>query len=1396
MDKQLFSIQTYLIIIVCLIYNSMYSNELTNGNHFPSFQLEYEDTCNYHIGFNFTIPTGLPFSNENRLNIVKGIVNNLNSNLEKDLKISSLDDIQASARYSSWYTRLRNVIPTPIINTANEINVGYGIHNADLIRVQNDNYSNTLIKQFKYIKENAVNNLDVLYVFASHDKFSNINELKNAYDELKNSNKVSKIFFIFFEGGSFRDISTNIIYSNNELLNILEVNSVEYVGNQNSFSSNYVIIPQSIVNESDFTTYFGSIFKMELNHIKAKCDDLISCDPKLSPSLILIKKAFIKFLNRIKNIEHIEDEQYVRELDELSNFLTIDNPSICYFFNELSLGLDRTEEVHIHMSLFEGSNNKDLDFYIIPDKEILDVNFYIENDSINWEIIYDDSSVSKLFKIEYLNFCDDLSDQNCTEKNPTSQIIKRLFINLVNHLKIMREVPNGYTCDELELLRPYIIYDGVVGIYNFDNSELFSRNDINYPNIYGNLYFDFRPNESNIRDISICVFDQSTSISDIDLSDYYLPEDAFTFNSQILDQSTWTGEGKQFIKGINFCELADVEPIKNSCIYLNANTEIIKEKFLLLLNTLYSIQDIYNGFTNEEFRNLAPYLSINSTGIYNYVQTNEYIKFSFNNSNSYNEYDVVVKLYEGQLPNNIFLNNYENVDDKFYFSSDYYGFKIVDKEQFIRFINFCSEKIYDEQISKSCTVNNELSIFVKSKFIALINHLKNFRSLPNGYICNELIQLSPYIYFNNNIGIYNFRYEISSNSNYDFLTFSFSENTIQNEIGLIIYRDATILDFDLSNYEDQYQNFTFISTNTQNIISNPKQIIYNINFCPKELIVPEIPNNCTFNNPNTVVVNNLLVDLLKYIKNQLNSGTSPINLNGTQPRELILLSPYITVNEPKIYNLTITRDSQNFVSSFKFSFTENGPFDVSIGGGYFFADFTDNLIFDYSSYVNASEGIVINNYVFNNETFVKEGFISGIEFCSDGIYCLKHIVVVVDESGSIDESEARKIRFQLTKFVEEQARFNDLYGTNTFISLIGLSDSDINTRIDHILNQRISSTNLSIFTQWINDYKNRRISPNSDYWRSGLELALEQNPNLVILITDGAQTNNINLLKATFNKFNNNQDDPSKPHLFIIGDEKGFYVNQNSGYEGNPNLGNMPTPLDQTVDYSLKKSLKYLFNYTSSDFPNNSKYDFNNDYYGLNDFLLLVDEPNYITNGVSRLYNCGDVIPLDVCNDCLSFKPIPGKDYIVSGWVKEEQLIQTKTFTNSSIVIEFKDFNEVLIPNSTLDISPTGDIIEGWQRIFKKFKIPQNTVFMEFSLVNKNIKLPVFFDDIRIHPADGSMKSFVYDPISQKLMSELDDNNYSTFYEYDAEGGLIRVKKETSRGVQTIQETRSSNITE
>ncbi|WP_299311241.1 leucine-rich repeat domain-containing protein [uncultured Aquimarina sp.] len=145
---------------------------------------------------------------------------------------------------------------------------------------------------------------------------------------------------------------------------------------------------------------------------------------------------------------------------------------------------------------------------------------------------------------------------------------------------------------------------------------------------------------------------------------------------------------------------------------------------------------------------------------------------------------------------------------------------------------------------------------------------------------------------------------------------------------------------------------------------------------------------------------------------------------------------------------------------------------------------------------------------------------------------------------------------------------------------------------------------------------------------------------------------------------------------------------------------------------------------------------------------------------------------------------------------------QVMRYANSRMKLIFKSgeptaTNDELTEIQNIMFEPSGAIIDGWQRISADFTIPFEAINMTISLENKiqanAPEINVYFDDIRVHPFEGNMKTFVYDPITQRLQAELDENNYATFYEYDQEGGLIRVKKETERGVFTIQETRSGN---
>ena len=159
----------------------------------------------------------------------------------------------------------------------------------------------------------------------------------------------------------------------------------------------------------------------------------------------------------------------------------------------------------------------------------------------------------------------------------------------------------------------------------------------------------------------------------------------------------------------------------------------------------------------------------------------------------------------------------------------------------------------------------------------------------------------------------------------------------------------------------------------------------------------------------------------------------------------------------------------------------------------------------------------------------------------------------------------------------------------------------------------------------------------------------------------------------------------------------------------------------------------------------------------------------------------------DTCTNCNSFRPIVGERYWLSAWVKEDHSTPVKRYENSLIRMLFTG------GSGEAQFLPTGDLVEGWQRIVGSFTIPSGTTDLDIQLINTDGTIDTYFDDIRIHPFNASMKSYVYDPETLWLTAELDDNNYATFYEYDQQGELVRIKKETARGIMTIQESRSSN---
>lgn len=135
------------------------------------------------------------------------------------------------------------------------------------------------------------------------------------------------------------------------------------------------------------------------------------------------------------------------------------------------------------------------------------------------------------------------------------------------------------------------------------------------------------------------------------------------------------------------------------------------------------------------------------------------------------------------------------------------------------------------------------------------------------------------------------------------------------------------------------------------------------------------------------------------------------------------------------------------------------------------------------------------------------------------------------------------------------------------------------------------------------------------------------------------------------------------------------------------------------------------------------------------------------------------------------FIPVVGKKYTLTAWVKNQT--PAISVTNSTVV-SFKYSNA----------------IEGWRRCELTFT-PSNNV-IEFTFGNAGNGL-YYLDDIRIQPYQSTLKTYVYDKEKLWLSAELDDQNYATFYNYNQEGTMFQVKKETEKGIATVR-TSQSNI--
>ncbi len=150
-----------------------------------------------------------------------------------------------------------------------------------------------------------------------------------------------------------------------------------------------------------------------------------------------------------------------------------------------------------------------------------------------------------------------------------------------------------------------------------------------------------------------------------------------------------------------------------------------------------------------------------------------------------------------------------------------------------------------------------------------------------------------------------------------------------------------------------------------------------------------------------------------------------------------------------------------------------------------------------------------------------------------------------------------------------------------------------------------------------------------------------------------------------------------------------------------------------------------------------------------------------------------------------------GRRYFFSCWINDSSYVSgTEQGIN-----QYPDLKDAGVyvqihagPNQLVQLYPSGSRINGWQKVEGAFEYRHGRSDFYVDFVKGPHPIVLYVDDVRIHPVDSKMETYVYDDLRKRITEILDEDNYFTRFKYNAEGDLIAIEKETSRGVYTVQE--------
>ena len=220
---------------------------------------------------------------------------------------------------------------------------------------------------------------------------------------------------------------------------------------------------------------------------------------------------------------------------------------------------------------------------------------------------------------------------------------------------------------------------------------------------------------------------------------------------------------------------------------------------------------------------------------------------------------------------------------------------------------------------------------------------------------------------------------------------------------------------------------------------------------------------------------------------------------------------------------------------------------------------------------------------------------------------------------------------------------------------------------------------------------------------------------------------------------------------------------------------NIPCPNKKHFDFNFTKTSGSWGNYAgiiNSTFAHTGKYSYQISSY----FSRFMELGNAAPPSNILGYDIAGRYILKSNEMANGFAPIQGKKYLLSFWVKDNQpnnnKVQGLTLTVNGLNYQL---HNVIVP-----------VVEGWKKVDVTFTA------VSYFYMELNPSGTLYLDDFRIIPFDGQISTNVYNDKNLRLMAQLDENNFATYFEYDDEGTPIRVKKETEKGVMTLKENRQA----